>query len=134
MLYMIHMANNFELTYKGGQQPIIHLQADLYRTEKWAEQNGKRFAFTSSNAGSLYFEDWADLTQLNRIDWNAVQTTAWSECKDKKQAEFLIEYQFPWELVEIIGVYSDAQLYQVNGYLAGQAQRPMVAVKKKWYY
>lgn len=30
MLYVIHKADNDELIYKGGQEPIIHLQADLY--------------------------------------------------------------------------------------------------------
>ncbi|WP_205620247.1 DarT ssDNA thymidine ADP-ribosyltransferase family protein [Salinivibrio socompensis] len=29
MLYVIHRADSDELTYKGGQGPIIHLQADL---------------------------------------------------------------------------------------------------------
>lgn len=35
MLYMIHMANDPDLAYKGGQQPIVHLEADLYRTVSW---------------------------------------------------------------------------------------------------
>ena len=30
MLYILHQGNHPELTYKGGQQPIVHLQADLY--------------------------------------------------------------------------------------------------------
>ena len=31
MLYLIHRRNE-ELTYKGGQEPIIHLEADLHAT------------------------------------------------------------------------------------------------------
>lgn len=31
MLYIIHKANHPELSYKGGQEPIIHLEADLYK-------------------------------------------------------------------------------------------------------
>ena len=30
MLYVIHMANSPELDYRGGQGPIVHLEADLH--------------------------------------------------------------------------------------------------------
>jgi hypothetical protein len=32
MLYLIHRANHPDLTYRGGQRPIIHLEADLEQT------------------------------------------------------------------------------------------------------
>lgn len=32
MLYIIHQRNHADLSYKGGQQPIIHLEADLNET------------------------------------------------------------------------------------------------------
>lgn len=32
MLYLIHRGDEPELTYKGGQEPIIHLEADLRTT------------------------------------------------------------------------------------------------------
>src|ERR1700677_2413270 len=33
MLYLLHRANHPELTYRDGQGPIVHLQADLERAE-----------------------------------------------------------------------------------------------------
>jgi hypothetical protein len=30
MLYMFYKGNHAELTYQGGQEPIVHLEADLY--------------------------------------------------------------------------------------------------------
>ncbi|MDR3000564.1 MAG: DUF4433 domain-containing protein [Fibromonadaceae bacterium] len=66
MLYFIHKNNN-ELAYKGGQEPIVHLVADLCETIDWAEKNEQRWAFTTSNAGSNYFDDYADLKQLDKI-------------------------------------------------------------------
>ncbi|EGU38810.1 hypothetical protein VII00023_15051, partial [Vibrio ichthyoenteri ATCC 700023] len=60
MLYVIHRADSDELAYKGGQGPIIHLQADLNATVQWAQRQGHRWAFTLSNAGSYYFEDRSD--------------------------------------------------------------------------
>jgi hypothetical protein len=134
MLYLIYQANHPELTYRGGQGPIIHLEADLLASVMWAEQNDRRWAFTLSNAGSRFFEDRCDLKWLHEIDWTAVQARNWQSCKEGKQAEFLLEYSFPWHLVERIGVHSRA-IYQraVNALPAG-GHRPQVEIRPEWYY
>ncbi len=139
MLFLIHRKNP-ELAYSGGQEPIVHLQADLYTCVNWAEQNDKRWVFTLSNAGAYYFEDRCDLAQLNQIDWPAVQTNRWSgegiqpSVKEGKQAEFLIEHSFPWHLVERIGVCSRATYQQVINVLPAPGHRPPVEIKTDWYY
>ena len=45
MLYLIYRGNHPELDYRGGQDPIIHLEADLYQVVKWANDKGVRWAF-----------------------------------------------------------------------------------------
>ena len=97
MLYVISRTNHPELSYRGGQGPIIHLEADLRRTVAWAEANDRRWAFTSSNAGASYFEDYDDLGQLRRLAWEAIQAWDWRGRQEGKQAEFLVEGSFPWE-------------------------------------
>ena len=135
MLYLLHCANHPELTYRGGQRPIVHLEADLRTTVQWAEDNGLRWAFTLSNAGAYYFEDRCNLEQLNEINWQAVQASQWSGAlKEGKQAEFLIERAFPWHLVERIGVFSQAQVEPVNQALGNSAHRPAIEIKRDWYY
>jgi hypothetical protein len=84
MLYLIHQRNP-ELTYGGGQEPILHFEADLHAVVAWANTNRRRWAFTLSNAGARYFEDRSDLGQLGEIDWNAVRATDWRQCKDGKR-------------------------------------------------
>lgn len=103
MLYVLHKGNHPDLDYQGGQDPVVHLEADLGRAVEWADQHALRWAFTTSNAGARYFDDYADLSQLHRVDWAAMEARYWSECMDEKQAEFLIESQFPWSLVERVG-------------------------------
>ena len=39
MLYVIHRKNHPNLTYRGGQKPIVHLEADLRQTVDWADTN-----------------------------------------------------------------------------------------------
>lgn len=140
MLYLIYQANHPELAYRGGQDPIVHLELDLYDAVAWAEQNQRRWAFTLSNAGANYFEDRANLDQLGEIDWNAVQALHWSgsgilpSVKEGKQAEFLVENDFPWELVSRIGVRSQQVYRQVHAALPATRHRPQVEIKPDWYY
>ena len=134
MLYVIHMANHPELEYRGGQEPIVHLEADLRQTVDWANREERRWAFTTSNAGSRFFDDYSNLEQLKKVDWNAVRAKYWNQCKDGKQAEFLIESSFPWELVSRIGVLSQQIYGQVWSALQASDHQPPVQIKRDWYY
>jgi ssDNA thymidine ADP-ribosyltransferase DarT-like protein len=140
MLFKIHKANDPELTYKGGQGPIIHLEADLRSVVDWAHANHHRWAFTLSNAGSYYFEDRSNLDQLGEIDWAAVHNNGWGyqgvsqSVREGKQAEFLIERQFPWELVSRIGVISREISDRVNTALQAAAHKPRIEITPDWYY
>lgn len=140
MLFLLYRGNHPEVTYRGGQEPIVHLAAELPSTVAWAEANDLRWAFTLSNAASGYFEDRACLDDLSEIDWNAVRATQWSgngvsrQIKEGKQAEFLIERCFPWELVRGIGVRSEAVGREVARMMAGRDHRPTVKALRNWYY
>lgn len=133
MLFLISRQHS-DLTYKGGQGPIVHLEADLFATVEWADAQRRRWAFTLSNAGSKYFEDRADLAQLDEINWDAVAARSWSSCKEPKQAEFLLEQSFPWHLIERIGAQSRQIYTQVANALPAQGHRPMVELRPEWYY
>lgn len=133
MLYLMY-ARSAELAYKGGQGPIIHLEADLYEAVAWARASGRRWAFTLSNAGSRYFEDRADLAKLHEVNWDAVQARSWQQCKEEKQSEFLVEEFSPWHLFKRIGVVNQATYGQVLNTLHQQEHRPTVEIKTDWYY
>lgn len=136
MLYLIYR-RNAELAYQGGQVPIVHLVADLNAVVAWAQAAQQRWAFSLSNAGSYYFEDRCDLAHLNEINWAAVQeNNNWSgsPTKEQKQAEFLIEQQFPWHLIEEIAVINQATGHQAVQAIAGAAHRPGVQIRSTWYY
>ncbi|MBZ0147055.1 MAG: DUF4433 domain-containing protein [Pseudorhodoplanes sp.] len=136
MLYLIYRANHPELSYRGGQGPILHLEADLHKTIQWANANGRRWAFTLSNAGSGYFEDRCNVAQLGEVDWTAIQARNWSAplIKEGKQAEFLIEQSFPWQLVERISVIDAAIAQQAANATRNAAHRPTIEIKRDWYY
>ncbi len=134
MLYVIHMANHPRLGYRGGQGPIVHLEADLRETVDWAERQRRRWAFTLSNAGSRYFQDRCDLAHLDEIDWEAVRARDWQGRTEGKQAELLIEYAFPWELVHRVGVLSAEAHDAATDAVRAAEHQPAVTIRRDWYY
>ena len=140
MLYSLYRGNDAALAYHGGQGPIIHLECDLREVVAWADAAGRRWAFTTSNAGAYYFEDRCDLAQLEEINWPAVEARQWGGAgvaravKEGKQAEFLLEHRLPWRLVGRIGVHSAAIAEQAKAIVVGQDHRPPIEVRPDWYY
>ena len=134
MLYLIYVRSQ-ELAYSGGQEPIVHLEADLAATVAWAQANGRRWAFTLSNAGAFYFEDRVSLDHLDQINWTSVQARQWAgAAKEGKQAEFLVEHSFPWHLVERIGVHSNTYVQPVSAAMGAAGHRPPIEIRRDWYY
>ncbi|MBI5911988.1 MAG: DUF4433 domain-containing protein [Betaproteobacteria bacterium] len=136
MLYVIHCANHPELTYRGGQGPIVHLEADLHQTITWANANDRRWAFTLSNAGAVYTQFRSSVDQLDEVNWPAVAATDFrsSDIKEGKQAEFLVHKSFPWHLVGRIGVYSREIGQQAANAMHGASHRPVIEICTNWYY
>jgi hypothetical protein len=136
MLYLLHVGNHPELTYRGGQEPIIHLQATVHPSCDWADAEGLRWAFTLSNAGAVYTEFRDDLADLGDVDWGSVAASDFrsASVKEGKQAEFLVEQRYAWSLVERVGVHSAAMRDRVLAELAGAAHRPPVDVIPRWYF
>lgn len=136
MLFVIHRANDPELAYRDGQGPILHLVADLESTLAWAEGSGVRWAFSRSNAGAYYAEFGSRREDLATLDWDAIDARDFraSEVKERKQAELLVHGRFPFGLVERIGARSTAVARRAEAALAGKPHRPVVEVRRDWYY
>lgn len=139
MLYILHRGNHPEITYRGGQDPIVHLEADLHAAVAHLGVTRRRWAFSLANAGARATEFRTDLDRIADIDWAAVQSTDFRDAavKEAKQAEFLVEDVFEWSLVDRIGVRSAATRRLVEGVLAthgGGAGVPVVHEIPAWYY
>ncbi|MBL4659284.1 MAG: DUF4433 domain-containing protein, partial [Alcanivoracaceae bacterium] len=72
---------------------------------------------------------------LGELNWNAINSDNWVNCKDGKQAEFLMEYHFPWQLIKRIGVKNKSNSVLVSAILAQlNTHKPIVEIKNNWYY
>lgn len=136
MLFVIHCANHPELTYRGGQDPVVHLEADLHATIAWAESAGVPWAFSLSNAGAYYVEFRSELAKLDALDWHAIAARDFRmpDVKERKQAEFLVHERFPLHLVERIGVRSAKVRDKVGEALAAGRFGPSVEIRLDWYF
>lgn len=136
MLFVIHRANHSELAYSGGQGPIVHLEADLRESIRWARSVGRRWAFTDRNASAAYAQFFARTRDLGQVSWSAVGSPNFGDAvvKEGKQAEFLLHGDFPWALVSRIGVHSDAVAASVHKAIGAATHKPTVAVMPGWYF
>jgi ssDNA thymidine ADP-ribosyltransferase, DarT len=136
MLYVIHCANHVELAYRGGQGPIIHLEADLHEVVAWANGAGIRWAFTSANAGAYYTPFFNAVGDLESLNWEGIAARDFrpSDVKEAKQSEFLVHHSFPWHLIRRIGVLNLAVANQAHALTAMLAHRPPIEIQPGWYY
>lgn len=136
MLYVIWRANHPELAYRGGQEPIVTLEADLREVVAHADGAAIPWAFSLSNAGAVYTSFRAEMPALKELDWAAIAASDFRrpEVKEAKQAEFLLHGSFPWTLVRQVGVTGAAVRETVAKLLADAAYSPPVHVRKDWYY
>lgn len=130
MLFVLCRGNHPELAYRGGQGPIVHLEAKLNAAVAWANSVGRRWAFSLSNAGAYYTQFRGDPATLHEINWPAVAATDFraADVKEGKQAEFLMHESFPWRLVQRIGVHSRVIASQVMHAMAATTDRPSVEI------
>ena len=131
MLYTITQ-RSADLSYTGGDEPIVHLEADLRHVVDWAESVDLRWVFTDVSAATNYFEDFVDLSELNQIDWETVSAMWWSGRSAEKQAEFLVESEFDWALVDRIGCRSTLTFDRVVDVVEGRT--PSIEIIPSWYY
>lgn len=134
MLYVLYRHNSEYLTYLDGEEPIVHLEADLFSVVAWANSNGRRWAFTTSNAAEMICDSYCDLQYLDLVNWDAVHANKWPQVSGSKQAEFLIERNFPWSLVERIGIHQNADHRNILNIIAKADHRPQVEIMRGWYY
>lgn len=135
MLYILYRGNHSDISYRGGQEPILHLQVDLNAAINWANSNDVPWAFSDRNAGARFANFYNDSDDLTNINWSAIEATVFRDMliKEGKQAEFLTYKSFPWELVEHIGVSNSRIRDQVIERL-GEASSTQVSIERDWYY
>jgi hypothetical protein len=133
MLFTISRGN---VACDGGQDSLVHLVS----TAQAVEAAGLGFTFTDGHGIMSYSDFYDDLGQLGEVDWDIMAARYWHDTatdgdrKRRRQAEFLVRDQFPWELVTDIVVRTESVRGVVSGMIGRLAHRPRVTVDQNWYY
>lgn len=134
MLYAIHTGS--VEGYRGGQAGVLHLVAEA----ETVAASGCVWTFTEGHAEIALTVFYTDLCFLSAVDWAIMVEQYWHDTdedgdrKRRRQAEFLVHRFFPWTLITEIGVISPRVADRVRVLLEPAAHRPVVSVRRSWYY
>lgn len=137
MLFRVHTGWEVE---KCDQSEIIYLVA----VAQDIKQAGIPFVFTDRHTLVTQLVSYFDsLDQISKVDFKAAYAELWGQSvvsdprlEEKKQAEFLVHRQLPWELIPYIGVLNKAVDSRVQAILSKRSRRrqPKIVVRPDLYY
>jgi hypothetical protein len=129
---MLYVINRGQTGHPPGcQVDIVHL---ISRVSTISAQ-GCQWAFTTTNAAAAFTTQFhTSLPDLAQVQWWAMPRDSWQQCKDERQAEFLILNFFPWTAVHEIWVHDPFVAQKVQAVLAGAKHHPVVHVRPDSYY
>ncbi len=136
MMYAISRGN-VEKCYSDTKR-LIYFVTSLDRVR----EADLSFVFSDGHATKAFTKIYDDLVSLDEVDWSLMQEQYWSDTDEdpdrsrRRQAEFLIHGNFPWEAVEYLAVKNADMKRRLDRYLAKEWPhliRP-VKVRPSWYF
>lgn len=135
MLGAIH--KGYVTNYTAGQRSILHLVTTA--DEIAAASLG--YVFSDGHAIVNYSSFYDRIEDLaTAIDWNIMKTKYWRDTdedndrKRRRQAEFLVHQEVPWQLIRGVGVMDPAIADEVNEILQQFGQTMTARLRPNWYY
>lgn len=135
MLYRAMMGKTDGYGYEGGQDPVLYLVFRMIDLIREAEASNLRWFFTDGNAAAALTNQYFDLAELSRLNWDILRSSQWAGHRDEKQAEFLIENRVPLGPSFLgIGVRTEEMRIKVLSVLRNVGITIPVVVKNDWYF
>ncbi len=134
MLYTISRGNVAE--FSGGQDSVVHIVS----TAQTVRNAGLRFVFTDGHGIMAFTEFFADLVDLDKVDWAIMSAKYWSDTDDdtdrkrRRQAEFLVHERFAVNLTHELGVINQPKKNEPDAALAEFGLTIPVVIRPGWYY
>ncbi|MGO7733765.1 DarT ssDNA thymidine ADP-ribosyltransferase family protein, partial [Rhizobium johnstonii] len=70
--------------------PLAPVHHDMRDVVEWANAQKRKWALTDINAANRAADFYNELSDLDKIDWNAIKASSWMSRRDHKMAEFLL--------------------------------------------
>lgn len=131
-------------TWSGGlkngtsQTDILHFSSNVGQIVG----RGLSSIFTDGHPVTTGFTRYSsDLTELpDFLDWEVLQSRMWGRTDAdpdrprRRQAEFLIQGEVPWDVVRGIAVRTQAMRDKVAQIIQNHSHQPKILVLPEWYY
>jgi hypothetical protein len=120
----------------GGQMMVVHVVSSI----EAVVEAGLSVVFTDGHAEIKLSQQFDDLSDLNKVDWDLMNSRYWHDTptypdrKRRRQAEFLVHGALPWPLVHEVGVMNEEMRARVFEHLKDASHHPSVVVHEDWYY
>jgi len=134
MLYSIYKGNVEGCT--RNQEDLIYVVSTVQRIK----EAGIEFVFSDGHGIMSFTNYYDDFSNLDKIDWPLMEAKYWHDTdanpdrKRRRQAEFLIYQNFPWDLVSEIGVLTIQMKEYVETLLDDSGYNTQVRIEPDWYY
>lgn len=116
----------------GCQKTIVHLVTDSDALIAL----GREWAISDGNAGAAHTSFYNNVGAFDQLDWPSIEATYWQGKQHQKCAEFLVKDFVPWSAIKGVGCYDEEVAEEVRRVVEAGADphRPLIAVKREWYY
>jgi len=133
MLYCIKHGNLF--VTKRPMEEIVYMVSNV----ELVAASGRPFVFYDGHAYDDFSTPYTDLADLDQINKKDTYAKYWQDENDpdlkrRKQAEFLVYNELPFDHVTHTVVYNDACAQKVQGYLPNGSHAPSILVKPNFYF
>jgi hypothetical protein len=134
MLYTINRGN--VEGYDGGQEPIVYLVSRI----NTIREHNLPFVFSDGHGTKAFTQFFADLADLDNIDWDIMLETYWNDTNEdgdrarRRQAEFLIHQQCPWPAIRGLAVINEGMKDRVERIVRDAGYEQPVIIRPDWYY
>jgi hypothetical protein len=133
MLYHIRTGNSH---FDGTQEEIVHLVASV----EAVISRGLPFAFTDQHARLGIARFFFRAEDLKRLDWGVINSQDFANTREdphrahRKQAEFLVQGNFPIDAIEGIGCCTDRIASTVSAMIRSADLQIPVQKQPEWYF
>ncbi len=147
---MLYVNHNGYIENARPQEDIVH----LVTYAQLIAENTIPFVFYDRHAVVAVAQPYNDLKDLDKIDWDLFfesppgngnyalnwhdrhdeRNPKWTNRKEVRQAEFLINEKLPWNLIVGIATMTEDKAIIVQDILNRHNKKTSVKVKPEWYY
>lgn len=122
--------------YKYSQSEIIYLVSSVEKVEK----NKLKYIFSDGHAYVEFTKFYNQISELNYLDWEAIESKKWfilyqiRDRRRRKQAEFLVYQNVPFDCLEGIVTFNQTTLNHVQMVLSNHNKELYNDIRPNWYY